>query len=80
MDVSMSRCGLPTGLVWLSEKKQSPNKLFQGDTLSPNKVKRSDIPLFIIGNKTDNERMMVREEVEVLVRDRWGPCTWSALL
>ena len=35
----MSRCGLPTGLVWLSERKQSPNKLFQGDTLSPNKVK-----------------------------------------
>ena len=40
MDVSMSRCGLPTGLVWLSERKQSPNKLFKGDTLSPNKVKQ----------------------------------------
>ena len=39
MDVSMSQCGLPTGLVWLSERKQSPNKLFQRDTLSPNKVK-----------------------------------------
>ena len=36
----MSRCGLPTGLVWLSERKQSPSKLFQGDTLSPNKVKQ----------------------------------------
>ena len=32
----------------------------------------SHIPLFIIGNKTDKERMMVREEMEVLVRDRWG--------
>ena len=39
MDVSMSQCGLPMGLVWLSKRKQSPNKLFQGDTLSPNKVK-----------------------------------------
>ena len=29
----MSQCGLPTGLVWLSERKQSPNKLFQGDTM-----------------------------------------------
>ena len=37
MDVSMSRCGLPTGLVWLSERKQSPNKSFQGDTLRSSK-------------------------------------------
>ena len=40
----MSRCGLPTGLVWLSESKKSPNKLFQGDTLSPNKVKQPILP------------------------------------
>ena len=73
----MSRCGLPTGLVWLSERKQSPNKLFQGDKLSPNKVKLNfsnfggveSTPPGLIGLKTPNKCMVKSHYRYECVRD-----------